>query len=159
MMTTSSSKTPSGSRPRATWVKRRTSPVCVEGRREGGDGEGGTGGQRHFEPEELKKLLMSISLSQQCHLLAERKSAVHTRVELQLGLLSEVALGEGEPVPGGPSLEHRGPVDGSNDRDQDPEQRTWKDIKSGSGSSQTPPGVGGDVGVCEVPVPGHIVLI
>lgn len=39
-----------------------------------------------------------------------------TSLKLQLGLLSELALCEGEPVSGGSALKHSGPVDGSKNR-------------------------------------------
>ena len=48
-----------------------------------------------------------------------------TGLKLQLGLLSEEALGQGEAVPGGSALQHGAPVDGGEDGHQHTQQRPW----------------------------------
>lgn len=47
-----------------------------------------------------------------------------TGLKLQLRLLSELALCEGEPVSGGSVLKHSGPIDGGENRHQNLQQGT-----------------------------------
>lgn len=52
-----------------------------------------------------------------------------TGFKLQLRLLSELAPGEREAVPGLVRLQHCGPVDGSENRHQHPQQGTYKETQ------------------------------
>ena len=64
-------------------------------------------------------------LSQTLCAAAAAAALTLTGLKLQLGLLSEEALGQGEAVPGGSTLQHGTPVDGGEDRHQHSQQRPW----------------------------------
>lgn len=72
------------------------------------------------------------------HRISGQTLAKPTGFKLELRLLSELAPGEGEAVPGLLRLQRCGPADGGENRHQHPQQGTYKETEPPLRSSEKP---------------------